>query len=56
MSHEASHFQSQALAAIHEEGPKLLALEPPAIYVQIAKVIESLCRHGHDVRYAQEMG
>jgi hypothetical protein len=47
-------LESQALSAIHDEVLKLLAKPlPPEIEDRIV-LIESICRHRHDVRTEEE--
>ena len=53
MSNKAT-LESQALAAIHEEALKLLAKPLPPDVEHVVALIESICRHKHDVRTEQE--
>lgn len=49
-----SSLESQALAAIHDEVLKLLAMPLPKNIEPRIALIESICRHRHDVRTEEE--
>ncbi len=49
-----SSMESQALSAIHELALKLLANPLPKDVEHEIALIESICRHKHDVRTEQE--
>lgn len=50
MSIENKSLESQALSAIHEEVLKLLKQSLPSEVEHRIQLIESICRHRHDVR------
>lgn len=47
-------LETQALSAIHEEVLKLLAKPLPKELEPRISLIESICRHRHDLRTEQE--